>query len=120
MRDWQGRRYWLTGATGVLGRALAGHMSRAGVHLILSAPDKSDLSALAAELPGQADVLPFDLDDPEAVEQAVAGQEPPDGIVHLALPGLWREIPRAGDEEEPVTVGLLGAMRLSRALIPKM
>ncbi len=120
MRDWQGRRYWLTGATGTLGRALAGHLSRAGVHLVLSARSEAELSALAADLPGQAEVLPFDLADPGAVEQAVAGLDLPDGIVHLALPGLWREIPRAGDGEEPVSVGLLGAIRLARALIPKM
>lgn len=120
MRNWQGKRYWLTGATGGLGRALAGHMSRAGVHLILSARSGDDLAALASELPGQSELLPFDLTEPDAFEQAAGSIDLPDGVVHLAVPGLWREFPREGDGEDAVAVGLMAALRLGRVLVPQM
>lgn len=122
MRDWQGRRYWLTGATGTLGRALAAHLSRAGAHLVLSARDAGGLEEVARGLPGQSTLLPFDLADGEALARAVAGMELPDGFIHLGLPGLWREFPREGRGRrgDAVGAGLLAAMHLADALLPAM
>ena len=57
MSDWAGKRYWLVGASEGLGEALAHKMSAAGVHLILSARNEDKLNALAAALPGRAEVV---------------------------------------------------------------
>mgnify|MGYP001100721157 CR=1 FL=1 len=47
MRDWAGKRYWMVGASEGLGRALCERMSRAGLHLVLSARDEARLEELA-------------------------------------------------------------------------
>ena len=61
VRDWQGKRYWLVGASEGLGRALAHVMSRAGAELIVSARSEDRLNELVEELPAKATALPFDV-----------------------------------------------------------
>ncbi len=57
MRDWQGKRYWLIGASEGLGRELALSLSRAGTEVIVSARSADRLAALVAEMPGKARAL---------------------------------------------------------------
>ncbi len=122
MRQWQGRRYWLVGATGELGRAIAQHLSRAGVRLVLSARDADALDGVAATLPGQAEVAPLDLRDGERVAQVAAGLGAIDGLV--VLTGLCPPGSRPGEQPEDalatVETALLGAMRLTGAVVPGM
>ena len=47
MKDWQGKTYWLVGASDGLGAALAHQLSRTGVEVILSARSKDKLTELA-------------------------------------------------------------------------
>ena len=54
MREWQGKRYWLVGASEGLGLALAQQMSRAGVDLVLSARSADRLADAVATLPRPA------------------------------------------------------------------
>ena len=70
MQDWQGKTYWLIGASEGLGAALAEQLSRVGVKVILSARNEDRLRALADSLPGQARVLPLDVQDSAAVKAA--------------------------------------------------
>ena len=58
-----GKRYWLVGASEGLGRALAHKLSAAGAELILSARAEDRLQSLADDLPGKTQVLPLDLAD---------------------------------------------------------
>ena len=37
MREWQGKRYWIVGASAGLGRDVAKQVSAMGAHVILSA-----------------------------------------------------------------------------------
>lgn len=84
MRDWQGKRYWLVGASEGLGAALAQQLSRAGVHVVLSARSKDRLEAVAATLPGGSDVVPMDIADDDSVAKAAQQVGDIDGIVLLA------------------------------------
>ena len=65
--QWQGKTYWLIGASEGLGRALAKHLHAEGAGLILSARNEARLTSLQAELPG-ATVLALDVTDARAWE----------------------------------------------------
>lgn len=84
MTDWAGKRYWLVGASDGLGAALARKISGAGAHVILSARSEDKLRALAADLPGTADVQAMDVSDDASVKAAAQAVGEIDGIVFLA------------------------------------
>jgi short-subunit dehydrogenase len=79
-----GKRYWLVGASEGLGRALAIKLSAAGAELVLSARAEGRLHSLADDLPGKAQVLQLDLADEASVAQAGAALGRVDGVVFLA------------------------------------
>jgi short-subunit dehydrogenase len=122
VRQWNGKRYWLVGASEGLGAALAHKMSGAGVHLILSARSKEPLEALAAALPGSADVVPVDVTDADALAAAAEQIGEVDGVVHLA--GVYWPF-GAGDwnaehANTMADVNFTGAMRLMSVVVPGM
>ncbi len=84
MRQWQGKRYWLVGASEGLGRSVAIQLSKLGVEVILSARSEDRLTALAAELPGKSQVVPVDISDMASVKAAAAQVGEIDGVVFLA------------------------------------
>ena len=84
MREWQGKRYWLVGASEGLGEALAHVMSKAGVELVLSARNAEKLASLVETLPGAATAVPCDISDRASVEAARAQAGEIDGVVVLA------------------------------------
>jgi len=84
MRQWQGKRYWLVGASEGLGAALAEKISRAGAEVILSARSADKLAEVAARLPGKSQVVVCDVSDDASVVQAAAQAGQIDGIVFLA------------------------------------
>ncbi|HAW46682.1 MAG TPA: short-chain dehydrogenase, partial [Roseovarius sp.] len=61
MTDWQGKRYWLVGASEGLGAALAHKLSAAGAEVIVSARNEARLAELVAALPGRARAVPVDV-----------------------------------------------------------
>lgn len=69
VRNWQGRRVWLVGASSGIGAALAQELARRGARLALSARGAARLQALAAELPAALS-LPLDVTDPAQWETA--------------------------------------------------
>lgn len=116
MRDWNGKRYWLVGASDGLGAALARQLSRVGAEVILSARSADKLRALAAELPGKAQVRPMD------VTQPVTAPEGIDGMIYLAG-AYWPTAATAWDTERVETmfdINLLGANRCIGAVLPEM
>ena len=112
--DWQGKRYWIVGASEGLGRALAHKLSRAGVELVLSARSEDRLKSLVDELPGKASYVPVDVADLKAVEAARAKVGVIDGVVYLA--GVyWPMESDAWDNERAeamADINYLGASRV--------
>ena len=70
MRDWSKKRYWIVGASEGLGLALAQKLSEAGTSLILTARNEARLKEIASSLPNEAEVLPLDIADLNAVRRS--------------------------------------------------
>lgn len=122
MRDFNGKRYWLVGASEGLGLALAQKLSAAGAEVILSARTEDSLKAAAATLPGPATILPVDVGDSASVTAAAAQLPDLDGLVFLA--GVYWPM-RAQDwdsqaAEAMANVNFTGCIRAVGAALPGM
>ncbi|MFG5382905.1 SDR family NAD(P)-dependent oxidoreductase [Yoonia sp. R2-816] len=122
MTDWQGKRYWLVGASEGLGREVAFCLSRAGAEVIVSARSEDRLKELVEELPGKASYITVDVSDREAVEKAAAEAGELDGVVYLA--GVyWPMKASEWDNEKADLMGeinYLGGSRVVGAVIGGM
>lgn len=122
MRDFNGKRYWLVGASEGLGLALAQKLSAAGADLILSARNPDSLAAAVASLPGKASALPLDVGSPDSVRTAAASLGPIDGVVFLA--GVyWPVDAKAWDATQVETmcdINFTGCARIIGAALPGM
>jgi len=118
-----GRTALLTGATGGLGRAIAGALAARGAELTLSGRVAAALEQLAAELPGEGHrVLPADLGEPGAAETLAAEAGPVDALVaNAGLPGSGRLTELTGAQlARTLRVNLEAPMLLAQALEPSM
>ncbi|MDF3415407.1 SDR family NAD(P)-dependent oxidoreductase [Sulfitobacter sp. M57] len=122
MKDWQGKRYWLVGASDGLGAALAQKLSRAGAEVILSARSEDKLAALAASLPGKASYQAIDVADTESVKAAAAAVGAVDGVVFLA--GVyWPFGAKEWDADQATAmadVNFTGLVRVMGQVVPAM
>ncbi|WP_411892522.1 SDR family NAD(P)-dependent oxidoreductase [Yoonia sp. SDW83-1] len=122
MTDWQGKRYWLVGASEGLGREVAFCLSRAGAEVIVSARSEERLKELVEELPGKASYITVDVADRDAVEKAAAEAGELDGVVYLA--GVyWPMKASEWDNEKADLMGeinYLGGSRVVGAVIGGM
>lgn len=122
MTDWQGKTYWLIGASDGLGAALARQLSRVGVRVILSARNDAALRAVADSLPGPARVLPVDVTDRDALHRAAEEAGEIDGVVFLAG-AYWpfgADDWNADQAETMADVNFGGAIRTIGAVLPKL
>ena len=122
MMQWQGKRYWLVGASDGLGAALAERLSKAGAHVILSARSEEKLQALADSLPGQAQVVTLDVSDADSVAEAAEQIGPVDGVVYLA--GVyWPFGAKEWNAEQAnamADINFTGLMRVMGQVVPSM
>lgn len=122
MKNWQGKRYWLVGASEGLGREVAFSLSRAGAEVIVSARTEERLQSLVAELPGKASYAVVDVTDRASVEAAAAEIGEIDGVVYLA--GVyWPMKASEWDNEKADLMGeinFLGASRVVGSVIGQM
>ncbi len=122
MMNWQGKRYWLIGASEGLGAALARKLSSAGVEVIVSARSEDRLKELVAELPGVASYVTVDVSDRASVEAAAEKVGQIDGMVYLA--GVYWPMKaqewNAEQAEAMADVNFTGAMRSVGAVVPAM
>ncbi|WP_136634343.1 SDR family NAD(P)-dependent oxidoreductase [Pseudooceanicola onchidii] len=121
MTDWQGKTYWLIGASDGLGAALAKQLSKVGVTVILSARSEDKLAEVAQDLPGVARVLPVDVTDAKALRAAADEVGEIDGVIFLA--GVYWPFGaddwNADQAETMADVNFGGAMRTIGAVLPK-
>jgi NAD(P)-dependent dehydrogenase (short-subunit alcohol dehydrogenase family) len=79
------KRYWITGASSGLGRALVEKLVQQGHQLIASSRNYKALQALALDYPEQIRVLPCDVSDSQSMQSLFAKQAPEldylDGII---------------------------------------
>lgn len=122
MKEWQGKRYWLVGASDGLGAALARQLSRAGVEVVLSARSDDKLAALADDLPGRASYQVLDVRDDESVKAAADAVGEVDGVVYLAG-AYWPFAATEWNAEQATTmadVNFTGLVRVMGQVVPGM
>jgi 3-hydroxybutyrate dehydrogenase len=116
----------VTGAASGIGEGIAAGLARAGLHVVVSDLSRHDPSGVVARIRsegGSAEGAILDVTSDESVQAAVAGlARPPDVLVNNA--GLQHVAPL---EEFPmakwdylIQVMLVGAARLTRAVLPGM
>lgn len=112
--NFEGKKYWLVGASEGLGRALALRMSQAGAELILSARNSQRLVELSADLPGPSQVLTMDIADTDSVARAGPKLRDIDGVVFLA--GVYWPMPatdwNGADALAMANINFTGAFRV--------
>ncbi|MFY0646617.1 SDR family NAD(P)-dependent oxidoreductase [Sulfitobacter geojensis] len=122
MKEWQGKRYWLVGASDGLGAALAQKLSRAGAEVILSARSEDKLADLVAALPGKASYQTIDVADNDSVKAAADAVGTVDGVVFLA--GVyWPFGAKEWNADQAVAmadVNFTGLMRVMGQVVPEM
>ncbi|MGR3506362.1 MAG: SDR family NAD(P)-dependent oxidoreductase [Paracoccaceae bacterium] len=122
MIDWQGKRYWLIGASEGLGAALAHKLSSAGVEVIVSARNEERLQELVAALPGKASFVTVDVSDSASLAAAMQQIGQIDGMVYLA--GVYWPMKaqewNTGQAEAMADINFTGAIRSVGAVLPQM
>lgn len=122
MRSWNGKRYWLVGASAGLGAAVAEQISRRGATVILSARSEDDLREVASNCTGKTEVVPMDVSDSESVASAVEAAGDLDGFVFTA--GVYWPLPAQEWDADKVTamldINLTGAARVLGHVVPRM
>lgn len=119
MSDFEGKTYWIVGASEGLGRVLAEMLSAKGAHLVLSARNAARLDEICARLPN-ARAVPVDVTDLEAVRQAVAAAGQIDGLVYNA--GAYEPMRATAWNTDAVLamtdVNYIGALRVLGETVP--
>ena len=122
MKTWQGKRYWLVGASDGLGEALARKLSAVGAEVIVSARSEDKLAKLVDELPGTASYQAIDVTDMDSVTAAAEAVGEADGVVYLAG-AYWPFGAKDWNTEQAVTmadVNFSGLMRVLGQVVPGM
>jgi short-subunit dehydrogenase len=122
MRELQGKRYWLVGASHGLGAALAHKLSRSGAEVVLSARSEDKLKKLVEELPGKASYQTIDVSDNDSVIAAREAVGDVDGVVYLA--GVYWPFGakewNADQANAMADVNFTGLMRVMGQVVPGM
>ena len=129
MDEMQGRAVIVTGGASGIGRATALLLAREGAHVIVGDVDEAGGAATAAEADAaghRVEFLPLDLAVPAVIEGfAVAAQRSAGRIDGLVNGAGWDRI-QPFMENPPemwdslIAINLMGAVRLTRAMLPGM
>lgn len=124
----EGRTWWITGASSGLGAAMAESFGRAGARLILSGRNEAALSDVAMRCGGDSLVLPFDTTDFAALPEIAARARQWAGGK-----GVWGLVNNAGISQRSlavetdfevyrriIDVDLLAPIALTQAVLPMM
>jgi 2-hydroxycyclohexanecarboxyl-CoA dehydrogenase len=119
--EMQGRRVIVTGGASGIGRATALLLAREGAQVFVGDIDEKGGAALAGE-GRNIEFHPLDLTQPASIEAFAAAAGPVDGLVNGA--GWDRIEPFMQNPpemvEQVISINLMGALRLTRAVLPPM
>ncbi|HVW42065.1 MAG TPA: SDR family oxidoreductase [Amycolatopsis sp.] len=129
--DLAGRRALVTGAGQGVGRSVAGHLARAGAHVLVNDVVEARAAEVVAEIRadgGEAGMMCFDVTDRDAVAEAVRAAGRVDILVNNAgnagADGWKSNVPFAetapADWEPFLKVNLLGPMHTTHSVLPAM
>ncbi|XDA98975.1 SDR family NAD(P)-dependent oxidoreductase [Sulfitobacter sp. LCG007] len=117
----EGKTWWIVGASEGLGAALAQELDAAGARLVLSARSAEKLATLAGGL-RDARAVAMDVTDPASVSRAVADAGDVDCLIYAA--GQYEPMSAAEWQSEEVLrmvdVNLVGALRVLGEVVPQM
>ena len=111
----------VTGASSGIGAATARQLAAAGFAVVVGARRVDRLAAVAAETGGRA--LPLDVTDPSSVEAFAAAVDECAVLVNNAGGAMGLAPVAEADDEHwrwMYDVNVLGTMRMTRALLPKL
>ncbi|GAB4216506.1 MAG: SDR family NAD(P)-dependent oxidoreductase [Rhodoferax sp.] len=124
LRQWQGRRVWIVGASSGIGQALAQALLDQGAQVVVSARKAQVLAAFAATHPG-AQALALDATDAAAVHaaaQALLESGPLDCVVYCA--GHYAPMRADGLDlaalKRHCDVNYVGALNVLAAVLPSL
>ena len=126
LRDWNGRRVWIVGASSGIGAALARRLGALGARLALSARREAPLRALLASAAASGLALPLDVADAGAVAAAAARIDREWGGVDLVVWLAGRYVPMRAQDFEPgqaramLEVNLAGVLNGIDAVVPML
>lgn len=124
--DLEGKRVLLSGATGGLGRAIAGELAGQGALLVISSRKGDQLDQLAQSLPGGTKrhlAVVADLAKPGGAEELVerAGGELDGLVANAALPATGRLESFSSEEvQRALRVNFESPILMARALSPRL
>ncbi|HWB50666.1 MAG TPA: SDR family NAD(P)-dependent oxidoreductase [Stellaceae bacterium] len=126
MNEMQGRSVIVTGGASGIGRATALLLAREGAHVFIGDIDEPGGCETAAASGGGAEFLPLDLADPGSIAAFAAAVQASGGRVDGLVNGAgWDRIQPFMENppemwESLIAINLLGAIRLTRAVLPPM
>lgn len=126
MFDLTGRTALVTGASGGIGRSIAGALAAAGAKVALSGTRENVLEEVAGGISGETAIVPCNLSDAEAVDGLVGRAEEAIGPLDIlvANAGITRDglLMRMKDEDwnDVLAVNLGSYFRLSKACMRGM
>ncbi len=117
-----GKRYWIVGASAGLGRSIAVELSSSGAALVLSARNETSLNELSHQLPGESIVAPCDVADGSTLVEALNSAPQIDGLIYCA--GIYEPL-RAQDWnsekiEAMCDINFTGCARVVGAAMPHL
>jgi len=116
----------ITGAAGVLGKAVAKGLALEGMRVVLLDLDQRRLDEVQSELGSEAYTVACDISDPEEVKEAIRKMTADIGAVDILVNNAGilstNKVANTSHEEwdRILKVNLSGAFFLSKALIPGM
>ena len=118
-----GQTAWITGASSGIGAALAREFASRGARIVLSGRNRERLSSVAAEIPTDTLVLPFEVTDETAMRAATERAVDWHGVdIFVANAGISQRSPAVDTEMEVyrriIDVDLTAQIAASQALLP--
>ena len=127
MQDFAGKRVWVIGASSGIGEACAIALLAAGGSVALSGRRLQNLQAVAQHgKPNQSLILPLDVTEPKAIQEAYQNLMQEWGQLDLLLFVSGIYIPLRADNfemdsaEKTINANVLGPMRAVAAVLPNM